>query len=60
MSNSNEFSPLKEMLIEEEIIPKKSKLVLKLENLKKELQAHIEKIETEEQKEKDVQKIKKL
>lgn len=58
IQNTDSNSPLKDMFIEEEIIPKKSKLILKLEKLRDELKKHIDELENEEQK--DKQKIKKL
>lgn len=58
IQNTDSNSALKDMFIEEEIIPKKSKLILKLEKLRDELKKHIDELENEEQK--DKQKIKKL
>ena len=58
MQNTDTNSPLKDMLIEEEIIPKKSKLVLKLEKLRNDLKNHINELENEEKN--NNQKIKKL
>lgn len=58
MQNTDTNSPLKDMLIEEEIISKKSKLVLKLEKLRNDLKNHIDELEREEKN--NNQKIKKL
>lgn len=62
IQNTDTNSPLKDMFIEEEIISKKSKLILRLEKLRNALKKHIDELETEEQKNKQIdnQKIKKL
>ena len=59
IQNTNNNSALKDMFIEEEIITKKSKLILKLEKLRDDLKKHIDELESEEQKN-NSQKIKKL